>query len=188
MSCLHKIIFACWAGLCCAASGAALSAEPSSRLPPAIAEALSQAGIPESSVGLYVRDVQSSRPLLAFGDERPLNPASTIKLLTTFAALDQLGPAYQWTTQVFADGPMTGDVLTGDLILKGGGDPRLTLENFWLMLRALRARGLREIRGDLVLDRSYFAVDEGNPAEFDNEPTRPYNTPPDALRSEEHNV
>ena len=126
MSCLHKIITACWFALCCAACGAALSAEPLNRLPPAISEALNQAGIPESSIGLYVRDVQSPRPLLAFGDERPLNPASTIKLLTTFAALDQLGPAYQWTTQVFADGTMAGDVLTGDLILKGGGDPRLT--------------------------------------------------------------
>jgi len=61
------------------------------------------------------------------------------------------------------------------------GDPRLTLENFWLMLRGLRARGVREIRGDLVLDRSYFATEDIDPAGFDNEPTRPYNTPPDAL-------
>jgi D-alanyl-D-alanine carboxypeptidase/D-alanyl-D-alanine-endopeptidase (penicillin-binding protein 4) len=77
---------------------------------------------------------------------------------------------------------MEGDTLTGDLILRGTGDPRLTLENFWLMLRTLRARGLREIRGDLVLDRSYFAgVEAADPGDFDNEPTRPYNTQPDAL-------
>ena len=68
------------------------------------------------------------------------------------------------------------------MILRGSGDPRLTLENFWLMLRNLRARGLREIRGDLVLDRSYFAgCEAADPGGFDNEPTRPYNTPPDAL-------
>ena len=123
----------------------------------------------------------TDRPLIAFGDERALNPASTIKLLTTFAALDLLGPAYQWTTEIHTNGPLQGDTLTGDLIIKGLGDPRLTLENFWLMLRALRARGVRDIRGDLLLDRRYFAVADVDPAGFDNEPTRPYNTPPDAL-------
>ena len=119
---------------------------------------------------------------MAVGDERAFNPASTIKLLTTYAALDMLGPAYTWTTEIYAAGPLQGDVLAGDLVIKGYGDPRLTLENFWLMLRALRARGVREIRGDLVLDRSYFApITDADPASFDNEPTRPYNTIPDAL-------
>ncbi|MDB5809766.1 MAG: D-alanyl-D-alanine carboxypeptidase/D-alanyl-D-alanine-endopeptidase [Betaproteobacteria bacterium] len=165
----------------CALASCTFAADISTRLPPAVAEALAQAGIPEGSVGIYVQDTQASRPLLAIGEERAFNPASTIKLLTTFSALEQLGPAYQWTTEIYADGALDGDVLNGNLVMKGGGDPRLTLENFWLMLRNLRARGVREIRGDLVLDRSYFARDETDPAEFDNEPTRPYNTPPDAL-------
>ncbi len=132
-------------------------------------------------MGIFVMDTQAARPVVAVGEDRALNPASTIKLLTTFAALDQLGPAYRWTTELYADGALQGDVLSGNLILKGYGDPRLTLENFWLMLRNLRARGVREIRGDLVLDRSYFAREDTDPADFDNEPTRPYNTPPDAL-------
>jgi len=155
--------------------------ESTGRMPPGVLQALAQAGIPESSVGIYVQDVQSERPVLALGDDRPLNPASTIKLLTTFAALDQLGPAYQWTTEIYTDGQFQGDTLNGNLIIKGYGDPRLTLENFWLMLRNLRARGVREIKGDLLLDRTYFAPIDIDPAEFDNEPTRPYNTPPDAL-------
>ena len=160
--------------------GAAAQEGPS-RLPPPVAQALAQAGIPESSVGIYVQDIHSERPVVAVGEERALNPASTIKLLTTLAALDQLGPAYRWTTEVYADGVIQGDVLNGNLVIKGYGDPRMTLENFWLMLRSLRARGLREIRGDLVLDRGYFAREDADPAGFDNEPTRPYNTPPDAL-------
>ena len=167
--------------LCCCLATIAVAQTGRTQLPPAIAQALTQAGIPESAVGVYVQDVNEERPVLAVGDERALNPASTIKLLTTFAALDQLGPAYQWTTEVLSNGTVQGDVLNGDLILKGSGDPRMTLENFWLMLRGLRARGVREIRGDLVLDRSYFAIPEIDPAGFDNEPTRPYNTPPDAL-------
>ncbi len=166
--------------LCCAIVAAA--EERAARLPQPVAQALAQAGIPESSVGVYVQDVNSERPLLALGEERALNPASTIKLLTTYAALDLLGPAYRWATEIYTTGSLQGDVLAGDLVMKGYGDPHLTLENFWLLLRNLRARGVREIRGDLVLDHGYFAPAENADAgRFDNEPTRPYNTPPDAL-------
>jgi D-alanyl-D-alanine carboxypeptidase/D-alanyl-D-alanine-endopeptidase (penicillin-binding protein 4) len=168
------------AALWCALAAAAQ--DGTTRLPQPVAQALQQAGIPEASVGIYVQEVSAQRPLVASGEERALNPASTIKLVTTFAALDQLGPAYRWTTEIYTTGALRGDVLDGNLIIKGYGDPRLTLENFWLMLRSVRARGVREIRGDLVLDRSYFAGDKNSdPAGFDNEPTRPYNTPPDAL-------
>jgi D-alanyl-D-alanine carboxypeptidase/D-alanyl-D-alanine-endopeptidase (penicillin-binding protein 4) len=134
------------------------------RLPAPVARALAAAAIPESSVALYVHEIGSERPLLTFGAERPLNPASTIKLLTTYASLDLLGPAYAWNTEIYAAGTIQQEALTGDLYIKGYGDPKLTLENFWLLLRALRARGVRDIRGDLVLDRSYFTVDEHDPS------------------------
>jgi D-alanyl-D-alanine carboxypeptidase/D-alanyl-D-alanine-endopeptidase (penicillin-binding protein 4) len=150
-------------------------------LPPPVAQALASAGIPESAVSLYVQDVTGDKALLSHHPERALNPASTMKLVTTYAALELLGPAYTWNTEVYAAGPVANDVLAGDLVIKGYGDPKLTLESFWLMLRALRARGLREIRGDLVLDRSFFRVDEYDPAAFDGEPLRPYNVGPDAL-------
>src|SRR3990172_6136486 len=176
---MHALRLLTVAALWCALAAAAQ--DGTTRLPISVAQALQQAGIPESSVGIYVQEVTAKRPLLASGEERALNPASTIKLVTTFAALDLLGPAYRWATEIYATGALRDDVLDGNLIIKGYGDPRLTLENFWLMLRSLRARGVREIRGDLVLDRSYFATGDIDPAGFDNEPTRPYNTPPDAL-------
>ena len=181
MPCLRNGWQVLWVTFWCSVAGLVCAQDSLSRLPQTVAHALAQAGIPDGSVGIFVQDVLATRPLLALGEDRSLNPASTIKLLTTFAALDQLGPAHQWTTDVYLDGVLQGDVLNGNLILKGYGDPRMTLENFWLMLRNLRARGLREIRGDLVLDRSYFLREDGDAANFDNEPTRPYNTPPDAL-------
>jgi D-alanyl-D-alanine carboxypeptidase/D-alanyl-D-alanine-endopeptidase (penicillin-binding protein 4) len=150
-------------------------------LPAPVALALTAAGIPESAVGLYVQEVETERPLIAHGAERALNPASTMKLVTTYGALELLGPAYTWTTDIYAAGPVQNDVLAGDLIIKGSGDPKLTLENFWLMLRSLRARGIREIRGDVVLDRSFFSAEDYDPARFDGEALRPYNTGPDAL-------
>jgi D-alanyl-D-alanine carboxypeptidase/D-alanyl-D-alanine-endopeptidase (penicillin-binding protein 4) len=150
-------------------------------LPPPIASALARATIPQSAVALFVQDVDASKPALAFNAGQPLNPASTIKLVTTFAALELLGPSYTWKTEAYLAGPLAGDVLEGDLVLKGYGDPRLTIEHFWLLLRSLRARGLREIRGDLVLDRSYFEADDHDTARFDSEPLRPYNVGADAL-------
>ena len=150
-------------------------------LPGPVARALAQAGIPESAAAFYVHEIGAERPLIAAGAERAMNPASAIKLVTTYAALELLGPAFQWVTEAYAAGALSDGVLAGDLVLKGRGDPKLTLENFWLLLRNLRARGLREIRGDLVLDRTYFAANDHDPARFDEQPTRPYNTGPDAL-------
>ena len=150
-------------------------------LPAPVAQALAAAGIPEGAVSAYVQDLDAERPSVAYFPDRALNPASTIKLVTTYAALDLLGPAYTWNTEVYARGALQRDTLNGDLALKGYGDPKLTLENFWLLLRNVRARGVKDIRGDLVLDRSYFAREEGDFSRFDDQPTRPYNTPPDAL-------
>jgi serine-type D-Ala-D-Ala carboxypeptidase/endopeptidase (penicillin-binding protein 4) len=150
-------------------------------LPVPVAQALTAAGIPEGAVSVYVQDVDGERPAVSYGADRALNPASTIKLVTTYAALDLLGPAYAWNTEVYATGTLQRDVLNGNLVIKGYGDPKLTLENFWLLLRNVRARGVREIRGDLVLDRSYFAREDNDASRFDGEPARPYNTTPDAL-------
>jgi D-alanyl-D-alanine carboxypeptidase/D-alanyl-D-alanine-endopeptidase (penicillin-binding protein 4) len=150
-------------------------------LPGPVAQALARAGVPQSAIGLYVQQVDAPRPSAIFNASKAMNPASAIKLVTTFAALDLLGPAYTWKTEAYLLGRLQGDVLDGDLLLKGYGDPKLTVENFWLFLRSLRARGLRDIRGDLVLDRSFFDVGEHDPAKFDGEGLRPYNVGADAL-------
>ncbi len=150
-------------------------------LPDNVAAAIAQAGIPEGEVGVYVHDLASDRELLAFGADRPLNPASAMKLLTTFAALELLGPAYTWKTQAWLDGVLDGGRLDGNLVLKGYGDPKFSMESLWLFLRDLRSRGLRDIHGDLLMDRSFFAIDSYDPALFDNEPSRPYNVGADAL-------
>jgi len=151
------------------------------KLPPPVVEALQLAHIPLDSIGMEVHEVNARTPLISVNAKQSMNPASTMKLLTTYAGLELLGPAYSWKTEAYIDGKLEQDVLHGDLILKGYGDPKLTLEKLWLWLHELRSRGLREIRGDLVLDRSEFQLAPHDPAEFDNEPMRPYNTEPDAL-------
>jgi serine-type D-Ala-D-Ala carboxypeptidase/endopeptidase (penicillin-binding protein 4) len=150
-------------------------------LPPPVAQALRAAGIPASATSLLVQEVDSSWPRASVNARAVMNPASTMKLLTTFSALELLGPAYTWKTEALMSGALVDGVLTGDLHLRGGGDPRLTYDQFGRLLRQIRARGVREIRGDLVLDRTAFSVPESDAGRFDAQPTRPYNVVPDAL-------
>jgi len=139
-------------------------------LPAPVLQALRPLGIPTSSVGVVVQEVGASRATVSVNADQAMNPASVMKLVTTYAALELLGPAYRWKTEAYVDGD--------NLVLRGYGDPKLNHESFWMLLRALRGRGLREI-GDVVLDRSYFG--DVSPARIDNEVFRPYNVAPDAL-------
>jgi serine-type D-Ala-D-Ala carboxypeptidase/endopeptidase (penicillin-binding protein 4) len=147
-------------------SGAGLA-----ELPRQVLQALKAAGIPTRSVGVVVQELGAARPTLVHEAQDSMNPASVMKLVTTYAGLELLGPAYRWKTEAYVDGT--------DVVLKGYGDPKLNYESFWMLLRNLRARGLRDIQGDLVLDRSYFGtVAEGR---IDDDAFRPYNVTPDAL-------
>jgi D-alanyl-D-alanine carboxypeptidase/D-alanyl-D-alanine-endopeptidase (penicillin-binding protein 4) len=104
-----------------------------------------------------------------------------MKLLTTEAALELLGPGWTWTTPVWLQGSVRDGVLEGDLVIKGSGDPKLVLERLWLMMRRVRQLGVHEIRGDIVLDRSALHAPEQNPGDFDGDVLRPYNVQADAL-------
>jgi D-alanyl-D-alanine carboxypeptidase/D-alanyl-D-alanine-endopeptidase (penicillin-binding protein 4) len=152
-----------------------------SALPEAVTSALKHEHIPLSSVAVVVQEVNADAPLISLNADRPMNPASTMKLLTTFAALETLGPAYRWKTEAYLNGKLEDGVLQGDLVFKGYGDPKLTVEQFWMWLRELRQRGLREIRGDVILDHSFFEKVSQDPAEFDNDPSRAYNVGTNAL-------
>ncbi len=179
---MRKVLVRC-TGLVAAIvfSCASLPVTAGDRIPASVTAALKAVDIPQSAVALVVQNVDARQPQLAVNAERPMNPASVMKLLTTYAALDLLGPAYTWKTEASAIAPLVDGRLSGDLTLKGSGDPKLTLEQFWLLLRQLRARGVREIGGDLVLDGNAFDLHGEDSAPFDDKPLRPYNVTPDAL-------
>lgn len=150
-------------------------------LPAIFTTALQQAGIPLDHVAVVVQPLDADKPLISHNADAALNPASVMKLVTGFVALNRLGPDYVWKTDVWADGPIREGVLDGDLVVKGFGDPTLTLERIWLLQRELRARGIRHIRGNLVLDLGYFELPASDPGAFDGEPLAPYNAVPGAL-------
>jgi D-alanyl-D-alanine carboxypeptidase/D-alanyl-D-alanine-endopeptidase (penicillin-binding protein 4) len=165
--------------LAAAAGCAALPA--ATALPQALAGALERANVPPEALGVVVQDLASGRRVLQWQADKPLNPASLTKLLTTAWALDRLGPAWAWSTPVWLQGSVRDGVLEGSVVIKGSGDPKLVIERVWLLLRRIQQQGVREIRGDIVLDGSAFAVPEVAPDEFDGEPLRPYNVRPAAL-------
>ncbi len=150
-------------------------------LPPAVVRAMQSVGVPERDVSIYVRDAHTNEITVAHRADIARSPASTIKVLTTFAALDMLGPGYRWITRAYANGTLSNGVLRGDLVLVGGGDPYMTSERWWSFVQGLREQGIAKITGDVVLDNSHFVTIGANRADFDAQPFRSYNVLPDAL-------
>ncbi|MEY3475120.1 MAG: D-alanyl-D-alanine carboxypeptidase/D-alanyl-D-alanine-endopeptidase [Pseudomonadota bacterium] len=154
-------------------------------LPAEVEAALERARIPRDAMVALVADIgadaTASVVRLRHRDTVPVNPASLMKLVTTFAALEQLGPTYSWATPVYIDGPVRNGVLQGNLYIQGRGDPKLVSERLWLLMRRVQGLGIQQIAGNIVLDRSAFTVPPQDPGAFDGERLRPYNAAPDAL-------
>jgi serine-type D-Ala-D-Ala carboxypeptidase/endopeptidase (penicillin-binding protein 4) len=155
-------------------------------LPAPVEAALAQAGLPRDALGaIALPRTFWARPWQHRADA-VMQPGSAMKVVTTVVALDRLGPNHRGRTELLAAGPIEGEVLAGDLVLKGGADADFDLPALWQMLFELRQRGVREIAGDLVLDRTHFRparIDVGLPP-FDDAPEWPYNVIPDALMLE----
>ncbi len=156
-------------------------AETIGKVPGSVQRVLDAHKISADTFSVVVQRVDADVPLLAVNPDRLRNPASTMKLLTTFVALEALGPAYRWKTEAYLGGGLADGVLDGDLYIKGYGDPYMVMERFWLFLRQMRQRGLTDIRGDLVIDNSYFDLPPTDRGAFDGQPLRTYNVVPDAF-------
>lgn len=152
-------------------------------LPTNVDQLIKKTGLQASQLHLQILPAHEGQALLSHQAETLVSPASTLKVLTSFIALDELGPNFRWKTQIYSDVPIKAAQLKGNLYLKGGGDPNFTWDKLSQMLRNLRQQGLREIQGDIVLDRSYFQPSrpEINAPAFDENPDAYYNVIPDAL-------
>jgi D-alanyl-D-alanine carboxypeptidase/D-alanyl-D-alanine-endopeptidase (penicillin-binding protein 4) len=151
-------------------------------LPPELARAWAQTKLPESSLSVLVQEIGGSQ-LFAVSPEVPRNPASVMKLVTTYAAVSRLGPNYIWHTNLLLGAETKASeqgVLNGPLYLRAGGDPIFLLQDLWRLLRDLRLRGVREIP-EIVIDRSIFGDVTIDPGTFDGSAYSPYNASPDAF-------
>jgi D-alanyl-D-alanine carboxypeptidase/D-alanyl-D-alanine-endopeptidase (penicillin-binding protein 4) len=165
-----------------------LASAPSSAIevPAVVWQSLAKNQIPRDAVSISVLELPSAadgnaREILDWRAKQSMNPASTIKLLTTLAALDLLGPQYRWNTNLYTDGQIKNGLLKGNLYLRGSGDPKLVPEELEQMMKSLRALGIQRIDGNLIFDRSAYSPEVMEHTTIDGESMRAYNVPPDPL-------
>ena len=155
-------------------------------LPAAISQLLSKDHIDPSRVSIYITPTKSTTALAEHRIDEQRKPASVIKLATTYSALLEFGPGWRWPTRFFYTGTFRDGKITGDLVVKAYGDPTLSCKDLPKIVERLRRIGVREIEGDLLIDRSFFAVDDRISSGFDNHPYSEYNAMPDALMFDDH--
>ena len=151
------------------------------QLPESVSLLLRSANIPEDAMGAIV--LRGNTTVLSHGAERSMQPASTMKLVTTAVGLEQLGPIFRGRTELRTSADVINGVLKGDLILRGGADTDFNADVLAHMLQTLRNQGIVKIKGDLILDRQLFQParpDIGAPP-FDESAEFRYNVIPDAL-------
>lgn len=152
------------------------------RLPSPVRSSLRLRGVSERGMSVYVRPASGrGGAVLTAAADTPRNPASTMKLVTTYAALGVLGSHYRWPTEIYTSGRIAGGTLHGDVIIKGYGNPDFNEADLKQMLQALSRRGINNIAGNFVTDTSYFNVPYKHPGSFDGKSAASYNAQPEAL-------
>ncbi len=160
-----------------------LLAGAQSPLPAAVVQALNQVGLPAESLSVMALPLGHRERPFEYQARRSMQPGSAMKLVTSIVALEQLGPNHRGFTELRSAAPLQAGTLQGDLVLLGGGDAEFGVPQLWALLLDLRQAGVRQIVGDLIVDRSRYQparLDLGVPA-FDDAPEFPYNVIPDAL-------
>jgi len=157
-------------------------------IPTSVSGSLERNQIPLDTFSAAVLEIEpgqagkhAAKKVLDWRGKEPMNPASTMKLLTTLSSLDILGPQYRWRTNVYTDGVIRQGTLKGNLYLQGTGDPKLVPEELAKMMKDLQGLGIQKIDGNLFFDRSAYAPSVMEHNTIDGESLRAYNAPPDPL-------
>jgi len=151
-------------------------------LPSGINSIINKSGIPKNDISIYIKEAgNGGRELASLNASKTRTPASVIKVMTTYAAVLKFGFDYRWPTQFYTTGILKNGVLNGDLVVKGFGDPTLSSKELPSIVANIKAKGIKKVTGNIVIDRSYFAVGTKNNSGFDNNTYSPYNAMPDAM-------
>ena len=175
-----RIIFGCifslFFSLTCLANGSV------NVLPASIKQALESENVSLDSVSIYVKRVDAPQSVISLNADTPRNPASVMKLLTSYAALDLLGPTYRWKTQFLARTVPSQGKLTGGLWVKGAGDPSFNDAALLEVASELKQKyQLEEICCELNIDSTLFPAQSFDASAFDGKPYRAYNAPAEAV-------
>ena len=135
----------------------AKAVDPNGELSAEISKLLEKEPVLDGALaGVSIRSAEDGKLLYEHGGDTRLQPASVLKLFTAAAALSVLGEEYRFKTEVLADGKIDGGTLSGDLYLKGMGDPTLLPADFDEMAKTLTSKGIKIVTGDIVADDSWY--------------------------------
>lgn len=157
-------------------------------IPKSVEMSLKKNQIPKDSISISVTEIHPEasgnilgKAVFDWRGDVPMNPASTMKLVTTLVGLDVLGPQYRWRTSLYTDGKIQQGILKGNIYLQGTGDPKLIPEEMAKLMAALQKLGIQKINGNLIFDRSAYAPEVMEHTTIDGESQRAYNVSPDPL-------
>lgn len=151
-------------------------------MPEGIEAQLRKSGLDRKDVSIYIKETgKDGRMVASHREDQSRVPASVIKVMTTYASILKLGFDYRWPTQFYTDGVLRDGVLNGDLVVKGYGDPTLSDKDMSSIVQRIREQGIKQITGNIVIDRSYFDVGSKDNSGFDNNTYSPYNAMPDGM-------
>ncbi len=150
--------------------------------PKSIENYIKKSGLKKSEVSIYIKEVGRGGGVVASVNSDTMRiPASVIKVLSTYASVLKLGFNYRWETRFYTTGKIRNGVLYGHLIIKGFGDPTLDDADLKRIVSRIKSNGIREIKGSIVIDRSYFNVGNRDNSGFDKNIYSAYNAMPDAM-------
>lgn len=151
-------------------------------LPQEINRQIAKSGISKRDISIYIKEAgKNGKVVASLNAHKTRTPASVIKVLTTYSALLKFGFDYRIHTRFYSKGSIRGGVLYGDLYIKGYGDPTLGSDDLEKISSYIQAEGIRQIQGNIVIDRSFFKVGNRNNSGFDKNLYSPYNAMPDAM-------
>ena len=156
------------------------TADPKTPLALSLEAALAVPALSGARVGAFVVRAADGATVWAHRADASLIPASNMKILTSLAVLELLGPTHRFETTVLADQRPDSEGRVGELIIRGGGDPALTSEDWWRLAADLRRSGLRKVEGNILVDDSLFEDALWHPS-WGTPSSRAYHAPVGAL-------
>lgn len=150
-------------------------------LPSGIETIIAKYPLDRHSIAIDIRDVHSGLNVGSLNTHAIMTPASVIKLLTTYSALLHLGFDYRWSTLFYYTGEIRGGTLYGDLVIKPHGDPNLSSTSIQAIAAKIRSKGISQITGDIIIDRSFFNIVNQDTSGFDENTYSAYNAMPDSM-------
>ncbi|MSQ80261.1 MAG: D-alanyl-D-alanine carboxypeptidase/D-alanyl-D-alanine-endopeptidase [Candidatus Methylopumilus sp.] len=153
----------------------------------AINKILNRSELSKENYSLYIKNISKGNKIFSYNEHKAFNPASVMKLITTYAGLQSLGPQYQWKTEVLYKGTIKNNHLYGDLIIKGYGDPTLTYADLSEIIEKVQQQGIKYIHGNIIYDESFFGELQ-NQNLIDDKKYRAYNVNPKSFIVNENTV